>query len=87
MTKECEQNARRAAPADRLVLDKWLGELDSYFRGKRLSWAPDDLSMEELGLGAFEKAVYSALLSIPAGVTVSYGALAQMAGYPGQLAR
>ncbi len=33
-------------------------------------------------LGVFEQAVYEALLSVPAGETVSYGELAEMAGYP-----
>lgn len=60
----------------------WTAALEAYFRGERLSWVETDISWEKLGLGGFKRRVYSALLSIPAGETVSYGELAEKAGYP-----
>lgn len=79
---EPNETQPEADPADRRALDRWLHELDSYFRGERLSFTENELSQDELGLGAFESAVYSALLRVPPGATVSYGALADNAGYP-----
>lgn len=66
---------------ERAALEKWRGLLESYFRGERLSFA-DELALDELGVGAFARAVYFALLSVPPGSTVSYGDLAAMAGHP-----
>jgi len=76
------ESAQEADPADRRTLQEWVAALESYFRGERLAWTEHELSMDELGVGAFESRVYSTLLSVPPGVTVSYGALAEMAGYP-----
>jgi O-6-methylguanine DNA methyltransferase len=70
------------AKADAAALRRWVGELEAYFRGERLAWTAEESGLDGLFGGGFRKAVYSALLSVPAGVTVSYGALAEMAGYP-----
>ena len=68
--------------ADRVALDRWVEELESYFRGERLAWTAEDLALDELEVSSFDRAVYATLLSIPPAVTVSYGTLAEMAGYP-----
>jgi methylated-DNA-[protein]-cysteine S-methyltransferase len=68
--------------ADREALDRWVGELEAYFLGRRLAWTAEEIPLDGLGVGAFAGAVYAALLSVPPAVTVSYGALAEMAGYP-----
>jgi len=73
---------REPAPADRAALNRWVGELESYFSGERLSWKAEDIPLEDLAVGRFERAVYGALLSVPPGATVSYGALAEMSGFP-----
>jgi len=70
-----------AAPIDRAALDRWVGELEAYFRGERLAWGPEDIGLDSLGVGSFEQVVYTTLLSIPPAVTVSYGVLAEMAGH------
>lgn len=62
---------------------RWARELDLYFAGAKLSWEARELPLETLGLTSFRLDVYRALLQVPAGVTVSYGALAQLAGHPG----
>jgi len=62
---------------------RWARELDRYFAGTRLSWEGRELPLEALGLTSFRLDVYRALLRVPAGVTVSYGALAELAGHPG----
>jgi O-6-methylguanine DNA methyltransferase len=62
---------------------RWAWELGRYFDGTRLSWDARDLPLESLGLTSFRLDIYRALLRVPAGVTVSYGALAEMAGHPG----
>jgi methylated-DNA-[protein]-cysteine S-methyltransferase len=67
---------------DRVALAHWTGELESYFRGDKLSWTTDEVDLGSLGLGDFERAVYETLLTVPAGVTVGYGELAEMAGFP-----
>jgi methylated-DNA-[protein]-cysteine S-methyltransferase len=72
-----------AIPAsDAAALTRWTEELEAYFRGERLSWTPDEIVLEALSPGPFERAVYLALLSVPAGATVAYGELAEMAGHP-----
>ncbi|MBN1319488.1 MAG: MGMT family protein [Thermoleophilia bacterium] len=68
--------------ADRLALDRWVQELEAYFRGERLVWAPDEFGLDEMPVSSFDREVYKTLLSIPPAVTVSYGTLAEMAGYP-----
>lgn len=73
-----------AAPdaGDAQALDFWVRELQAYFAGERLTWSAPEVPLAHLGLGTFEQDVYKALLSIPHGQTVSYGELAEMAGYP-----
>jgi methylated-DNA-[protein]-cysteine S-methyltransferase len=73
-----------AAPgtADADALSFWVRQLEAYFSGERATWDPAEVPLEHLGLGTFEQAVYRALMSIPSGETVSYGELAEIAGYP-----
>jgi len=79
-----EPSAESAATAavDEAALEHWAAELQAYFRGERLSWTPEEIPLDALSPGPFEQAVYLALLSVPAGATVAYGELAEMAGYP-----
>jgi O-6-methylguanine DNA methyltransferase len=70
------------SPADRRALQRWAGELEAYFRGERLNWTPELVDLDALGLGTFERRVYEALMRVPAGATISYGELAEAAGYP-----
>ncbi|MFH1833521.1 MAG: methylated-DNA--[protein]-cysteine S-methyltransferase [bacterium] len=72
----------KATLIDKAALEHWVGELEGYFRGERLAWRAEDISLDCLGLGAFERSVYTTLLSVPPAVTVSYGVLAEMAGHP-----
>jgi methylated-DNA-[protein]-cysteine S-methyltransferase len=65
------------------LLDHWVASLEEYFRGDRCGWGADDIPWESLRLSVFARAVYEALLHVPCGATVSYGGLAEMAGYPG----
>ena len=78
------EGAQSGAPSgtDAQALAFWARELESYFAGDRATWAAGEVPLEHLGLGRFELDVYEALLSIPPGDTVSYGELAEMAGYP-----
>lgn len=69
-------------PADEAALERWVHELEGYFRGERLGWTADEVGLDELGMGAFQKRVYAALLDVPPAQTVSYGCLADMAGFP-----
>lgn len=71
-----------AQGADRIALERWMQQLEAYFRGERLAWTADELGLDEMPFGSFERNVYRTLLSIPPAVTVSYGTLADMAGYP-----
>lgn len=74
--------AQRADPENEAALALWIDHLESYFRGERLAWTADEVPLDALGAGPFYRAVYETLLSVPPAVTVSYGALAEMAGYP-----
>jgi methylated-DNA-[protein]-cysteine S-methyltransferase len=74
--------SRAVSPEEKEALARWTEELEAYFRGERLSWSEEELSFELLGAVPFERAVYKALLRVPAAATVSYGELAGMAGYP-----
>jgi methylated-DNA-[protein]-cysteine S-methyltransferase len=71
-----------AAPGDRAVLERWVKELEAYFHGERLSWSAEEVGIDEMAVSPFARAVYDTLLSISPAVTVSYGVLAEMAGYP-----
>jgi methylated-DNA-[protein]-cysteine S-methyltransferase len=68
--------------ADRATADGWAEQLESYFRGERLSWTAEEFGLDDLAVGAFARGVYATLLTVPPAVTVSYGDLAQMAGHP-----
>lgn len=69
-------------PGERALIDYWVRELESYFRGERLSWRADEIGLDGWSLNDFTRAVYETLLGVPPGLTVSYGVLAQMAGFP-----
>lgn len=60
----------------------WRRRLEAYFEDPR-TWSPGNLELDGLGLTRFQRDVYEALLTVPAGETVSYGELARLAGYPG----
>lgn len=67
---------------DHKALQWWVDELEAYFRGERMSWRPEDIDLEAQGLSSFARRTVEALLRVPPGETVSYGELAQLAGYP-----
>jgi|WetSurMetagenome_2_1015567.scaffolds.fasta_scaffold20422_3 methylated-DNA-[protein]-cysteine S-methyltransferase len=67
---------------DQTALHRWIGELEAYFRGERLSWTAEEVGPERLGVPEFAQKVYATLLTVPAAETVSYGGLAELAGYP-----
>ncbi|HEX7049748.1 MAG TPA: methylated-DNA--[protein]-cysteine S-methyltransferase [Longimicrobiales bacterium] len=79
------QIARRAGLPDvSLVWDSERGapvaaQLDEYFRGERRAF---DLPLRPRGT-PFQQRVWRALLDIPYGATISYGALAARVGRPG----
>ena len=75
-------SSRSVGSEDPAVAARWREELEAYFRGEKLSWTAEEVDLGHLGLGDFERAVYETLLTVPAGTTVSYGVLAEMAGYP-----
>jgi len=77
-----EGQGAQADSLDDAALERWTGELEAYFRGERLAWRPEDVPLDQLAVGPFARDVYAALLSVPPAVTVSYGTLAEMAGYP-----
>jgi O-6-methylguanine DNA methyltransferase len=70
------------APADREAARRWTAELDTYFGGERLSWRLDEVGLDTEGMSPFALRTVEALLTVPAGSTVSYGELAHMAGFP-----
>ena len=74
--------APELTPRQESALERWASALAEYFQGERLCWDPAEIPWEELGVREFERAVYEALLAVPPGQTVSYGDLAEMAGYP-----
>jgi O-6-methylguanine DNA methyltransferase len=72
-----------AAPAqDREALAHGVSGLEAYFRGERLGWSENEVPLEGIATTPFRQAVYRALLAVPPGVTLSYGELAERAGYP-----
>ncbi len=72
----------RLDTAEAAVAEAWVQALEAYFRGERLGWRVEEVPLDDLGLGEFERRVYRALLSVPPAVTLSYGTLAELAGYP-----
>ncbi len=77
-----ERSGGGADPVDRELLDRWVSQLEAYFRGERLCWSAGEVHLERWAMTPFQRTVYETLLSVPAGVTISYGALAAAAGYP-----
>lgn len=61
------------------VLRQAVAQLAEYFAGQRTRF---DLQLDLQGGTAFQRAVWTALLGIPAGQTVSYGAISQRIGKP-----
>ncbi len=61
------------------VLRQAVAQLAEYFAGHRTRF---DLPLDLQGGTAFQRAVWTALLGIPAGQTVSYGAISQRIGKP-----
>ena len=55
-------------------------QLREYFRGKRKEF---DVEVEPDTASEFDRAVWKALLQVPAGRTVTYGELAKKVGHPG----
>src|SRR5438270_6941802 len=73
---------RAISPAcrrDDAALNPVAAQLREYFAGERRAF---DLTLAPAG-NAFEQRVWSALLEIPYGKTVSYGEIAQRIGAPG----
>jgi O-6-methylguanine DNA methyltransferase len=79
---EAGGSAAEAGAADSDALYYWARELEAYFAGERTTWTAAEVPLGDMRLGVFERAVYETLLAVPAGETVSYGELAEMAGYP-----
>ncbi len=76
------EGAAEPGAADVEALSLWARQLEAYFAGDRTTWTAAEVPLREMPLGVFEQAVYEALLTVPPGETVSYGELAEMAGYP-----
>jgi methylated-DNA-[protein]-cysteine S-methyltransferase len=55
--------------------------LEHYFKGERIDFA--QLPVDLHGLTSFQQQILSLAMQIPYGRVVSYGCLAQQAGYPG----
>jgi methylated-DNA-[protein]-cysteine S-methyltransferase len=81
-----EELSRQTRPelgaGDREAIERWVADLEAYFRGERLSWRLDEVELDREGMTPFAVRTVEALMTVPAGVTVSYGELAQLAGYP-----
>ncbi len=77
-----EEPSTEVLAEDRAALRRWSGQLEAYFRGERLGWTLDEVDLHGLGVPDFAARVYEALLAIPAAETISYGGLAELAGYP-----
>lgn len=69
--------AGRSEDCPRVLRDA-VSQLDEYFHGRRRWFS---LAMHAAG-SEFRRKVYSTLLSIPYGETVTYGEVAQLAGHP-----
>lgn len=74
--------AQMVADEDIVALRRWVSELESYFRGERLSWEYAEVDLSSRELTPFALRTIEALMDVPAGSTVSYGSLAAMAGFP-----
>jgi O-6-methylguanine DNA methyltransferase len=71
-----------ATEKDQEAVRRWVAELEAYFRGERLAWAAEDVVLDGDDMTAFALNTVKALLAVPAGSTISYGELAQAAGFP-----
>ncbi len=67
---------------DHKSLDRWVAELEGYFRGTKLSWDAQEAELDLDGMAPFARQVVKALLTVTPGATISYGELAEMAGHP-----
>jgi len=74
--------AAEPGAVDSGALSFWARGLEAYFAKERRAWTAAEVPLGDMRLGVFERAVYESLLAVPAGETVSYGELAEMAGYP-----
>ncbi len=82
-SRDMRQMHEEETPArDHEAAHRWAKALEAYFRGERLCWDETDISLDALEVGEFARRVYSALLWVPAGTTVTYGELAGRAGHP-----
>jgi methylated-DNA-[protein]-cysteine S-methyltransferase len=75
----------RAADADSEAAARWARQLGAYFEGDLTvdtAWTAEAVGLDDWSVTHFQRAVYRALLAVPAGATVSYGELARMAGAP-----
>lgn len=63
-------------------LDRWVSQLEQYFRGERLTWLTEEIPLDRVARTQFAQDVYRALMRVPPGTTTSYGELAESAGYP-----
>jgi O-6-methylguanine DNA methyltransferase len=70
------------ASSDQDAARRWAADLEAYFRGERLSWRADEVELDTEGMTRFCRSTIEALLTVPAGSTVSYGDLARSAGPP-----
>jgi O-6-methylguanine DNA methyltransferase len=71
-----------ASQQDQEALGRWVADLEAYFRGERLSWAAEEIELDGGDMSPFAMKTVRALLTVPAGSTVSYGELAEAAGFP-----
>jgi methylated-DNA-[protein]-cysteine S-methyltransferase len=71
--------ARGAEPAPGSVLAEAVRQFEEYFAGSRREF---DLPLD-FEAGEFERRVVDELVRVPYGTVVSYGQLADMAGFPG----
>ena len=71
-----------ASREDQEALARWVADLEAYFRGERLSWAAEEIELDSDDMSSFALRTVKALLAVPAGSTVSYGELAEAAGFP-----
>jgi methylated-DNA-[protein]-cysteine S-methyltransferase len=55
-------------------------QVSDYFRGKRSSF---DVAIDPESPSTFDRSVWSTLIKVPAGRTITYGQLARRAGYTG----
>jgi methylated-DNA-[protein]-cysteine S-methyltransferase len=78
LTRGCDETASAAPPP---FVRKAIASLQRYFAGRAidLDAVPVDLS----ACNDFQRDIYAALRAVGRGHTVSYGALAERAGYPG----